>query len=82
MRASRTYAVHYLDCHGEEHHAICKTGGWLGVFLGEDRIVSGANPPSPQTVESLAEENRRLREENESLKRRLGDKDSTAIKEP
>ena len=79
MQDSRVYAVRYLDRQDVMHDARCNTSGWLGVFVADDRT-----PPTtsrPITLESLQEENRRLREENETLKRRLCEKDSTAIRE-
>lgn len=70
-KSDRIYAVRYLDRDGNEHEAHCKTSMWTGVYLTEDRIVRGAQRPEAR-AESLEEENRRLKEELERLKRREG----------
>jgi hypothetical protein len=67
-KSDRIYAVRYLDRDGNEHNAHCKTSMWTGVYFTEDRIVKYADRPVPQP-KSLEEENRRLREELERLKR-------------
>ena len=64
----RIYEIRYLDRDGNSHHAYCKTSGWSGVYLTEDNIEQSADVPD--TERSLVEENRRLREELEQLKRR------------
>lgn len=78
----RIYQVRYLDHDGNEHEAYAKTSMWTGVYLTEDRIVHYAKPPiDPEDVESLEEENRRLREELARLKSQNRDKGSDAIRE-
>jgi len=77
-RSDRIYLVRYVDAEGNEHEAHCKTSLMTGVYFTEDRIVhrageaqggdSPAGAPEPDAA-SLAEENRRLREEIERLKR-------------
>ena len=78
----RIYQVRYLDHDGNEHEAYAKTSMWTGVYLTEDRIVRYAKTPVDQEdVESLEEENRRLRAELERLKRQQNSGNSDAIKE-
>jgi hypothetical protein len=60
--------VRYSDKEGNQHHAYCKTSGWSGVYFTEDGVEQGAGAGKDQP--SLEEENRRLREELEQLKRR------------
>jgi len=77
---ARVYRVRYVDMANNEHDVCCNATG-AGVFLGDDRVVRHANPEEARSREALEAEIRRLREENESLRRRLGEHDSTAIKE-
>jgi hypothetical protein len=70
-KSDRIYAVRYLDQEGNEHQAHCKTSLWTGVYFTEDRIVKYADRADPQQP-SLEEENRRLREELERLRRERG----------
>jgi hypothetical protein len=63
----RIYEVRYLDKEGNRHHAYCKTSGWSGVYITEDRIEQAADVPEAERL--LQEENRRLREELQRLKR-------------
>lgn len=65
-KSDRIYLIHYLDADGNEHEAHCKTSMLTGVYFTEDRIVAYAEQPPPV---SLEEENRRLREEVERLRR-------------
>jgi hypothetical protein len=67
-KSDRIYAVRYLDRDGNEHRAHCKTSMWTGVYFTQDEIVQHARRSSNKQ-ESLEEENRRLREELERLKR-------------
>jgi hypothetical protein len=67
-KSDRIYAVRYLDKDGNEHQAHCKTSMWTGVYFTQDQIVKYAERPSDKQ-ESLEEENRRLRDELERLKR-------------
>jgi hypothetical protein len=75
-KSDRIYQVRYLDVDGNEHEAYAKTSMWTGVYLTEDRIVKyGKAPADHEEVESLAEENRRLREELARLRRKERDSD-------
>ena len=71
----RIYEVRYVDADGNEHEAHCKTSLFSGVYFTEDRIVRYAPRPAAHAdanvddAVALAEENRRLREEVERLKR-------------
>jgi hypothetical protein len=75
-KSDRIYGVRYLDNDGNEHEAHCKTSMWTGVYFTEDRIVRYAERPNQQAqardVESLEEENERLRQELQRLKREEG----------
>ncbi len=68
-KSDRIYKVRYLDKDGNEHHAHCKTSALSGVYFTKDEIVRYAERPEEPRGESLEEENRRLREEIERLKR-------------
>jgi hypothetical protein len=71
-KSDRIYSVRYLDADGNEHEAHCKTSMWTGVYFTRDEIVGYAQPMAAATgrpVSSLEEENRRLREEIERLRR-------------
>ena len=70
-KSDRIYRVRYLDQDGNEHEAHAKTSMWTGVYFTDDQIVQYADRPSPtaREAESLEEENRRLREELERLRR-------------
>jgi hypothetical protein len=80
----RIYEVRFLDADGNEHHASCKTSLFSGVYLTDDRIVRYAAPRENELVGdpsdrrddlhalALEEENRRLREELDGLKRGQG----------
>jgi hypothetical protein len=68
-RWDRIYEVHYEDESGNGHHAFCRTSGWSGVWFTEDQVTEPAVPASDEI--SLEEENRRLRDEVEQLKRKL-----------
>ena len=58
---ARIYQIVYRDEAGRTHRAHVKTSMMSGVYLTNDQIVmEGTAPPPPE--ESLAEENRRLRE--------------------
>jgi hypothetical protein len=70
-KSDRIYAVRYLDGAGHEHQAHCKTSLWTGVYFTEDRIVKHADRADRQQP-SLEEENRRLREELDRLRRERG----------
>ena len=76
-KSDRIYQVRYLDRDGNEHEAYAKTSMFTGVYLTEDRIVKYAKAPVDE-VESLEDENRRLREELKRLKR---NQDPNAIEE-
>jgi hypothetical protein len=65
---NRIYEVHYSDKEDNQHRAYCKTSGWSGVCFTENVTEQRAEPKKDQ--HSLEEENRRLREELEELKRR------------
>jgi hypothetical protein len=81
-KSDRIYQVRYRDVDGNEHEAYAKTSMWTGVYLTEDRIVAYASPPvDTQDVESLEEENRRLREELARLKEKERNRGSDAIRE-
>ncbi len=69
-KSDRIYQVRYVDQHGNEHHAHCKTSMWTGVYFTQDEIVSSPQPTQlAHEPESLEEENRRLREELARLRR-------------
>jgi hypothetical protein len=70
-KSDRIYAVRYLDRDGNEHQAYCKTSMWTGVYFTEDRIVTYADRPAGEKP-SLEEENRRLREELDRMRRQQG----------
>jgi hypothetical protein len=70
-KSDRIYGVRYLDRDGNEHEAHCKTSMWTGVYFTEDRIVKHADRTGRQQS-SLEEENRRLREEIDRLRREQG----------
>jgi hypothetical protein len=66
------YEVRYLDVHGDEHEATCKTSMFTGVYWTEDRIVVSNRALSPQPMnetERLRDENARLKAELERLRR-------------
>ena len=65
----RIYEVDYEDSSGYIHRAYCKTSMWAGVYWTEDQIVHRLTGSSKPELSDLAEENRRLREELEQLKR-------------
>lgn len=78
----RIYQVRYLDHGGNVHEAYARTSMWTGVYFTEDQITQHAKTPiDEEEVESLEEENRRLRQELERLKRKEKDKNSDAIQE-
>jgi hypothetical protein len=68
-KSDRIYEVRYLDRHGNERLAHCKTSLFTGVYFTEDRIVGHGQRSSEPRAASLEEENRRLREEVERLRR-------------
>lgn len=59
---SRIYQIVYRDQEGGVHRAHVKTSMLSGVYLTNDHIVQPAEPPRRAHDESLAEENRRMRE--------------------
>ena len=77
-KGSAIYHVVYVDKNGARHDAYCKTGLLSGVYFTEDvvtrhsPIVLKAEEARKKAAESLQEENRRLREELEALKRERG----------
>ena len=77
---SRVYRVRYVDKAHNEHEIRCNATG-AGVFLADNNVVRDANPDDALSRAELEDEICRLREENESLRRRLEERDSTAIKE-
>ena len=78
----RIYEIRYCDDEGNIHLAFARTNMWSGVYFTEDRIIRRARPTVDlEHVESLEEENARLRAELERLKRNQGDDHSEAIKE-
>jgi hypothetical protein len=78
----RIYQVRYYDYDGNEHEAYAKTSMWTGVYFTDDRIVHYASRPvDPEEVESLEDENARLRAELDRLKGKKRDRGSDAIQE-
>lgn len=69
-KSDRIYSVRYADREGHLHDAHCKTSLWTGVYFTADHIVkySANAAPAIATMESLADENRRLRAELERLR--------------
>jgi hypothetical protein len=67
-KGDRIYAVRYLDRDRNVHQAHCKTSVWSGVYFTDDSIVRYADRNDHHQT-SLEDENRRLREELERLKR-------------
>jgi hypothetical protein len=78
--AGRLYAVRFVAGDGSEHAALCQTSGWAGVFFTEDRVVQLA-PGRVDELETLREENRRLRAELDRLRRGGAGPEETAIRE-
>ena len=72
-KGERFYEVQYTSRDGATHSATCKTSLFSGVYFTEERQLSAPrfahNPPLHQTMEALREENLRLRQENERLRR-------------
>ena len=78
----RLYEIHYYDADGNEHEATCKTNMLAGVYFTEDNIVSYAESCSAadtesehaekpdEFVDSLIDENQKLRDEIERLRGR------------
>ncbi len=78
----RIYQVRYRDHEGNIHEAYARTNMWSGVYFTEDNIVHRVKLPiDEEEVESLEEENARLRAELDRLKRRDRDRNSDAIEE-
>jgi hypothetical protein len=78
----RIYQVRYIDHDGNVHEAYARTSMWTGVYFTEDQITQHAKTPiDEEEVESLEQENRRLREELARLKRKAKDKNSDAFQE-
>ena len=78
----RIYEVRYGDHEGNTHVAYARTSYWSGVYFTEDSIVHYEKPPiDEEVVESLEDENRRLREELARLKRKDRESTSDAIEE-
>jgi hypothetical protein len=71
-KSDRIYAVRYIDQDGNEHQAHCKTSMWTGVYFTEDRIVKYADRACVMQQPSLEDENRRLREELDRIRREQG----------
>ncbi len=61
-RDSRIYRIAYRDEHGRLHRAHVKTALFSGVYLTDDRIAAENESPAQTSKESLAAENRRLKE--------------------
>lgn len=76
----RIYEVRYVDHEGNIHHAFARTNMLAGVYFTEDHIVHRATPISDEHIETLEEENARLRAEVARLKRNR-DPGSDAIQE-
>ena len=67
---NRIYQIKYEDADGKIHQATCKTSLLSGVYLTEDRIVGTPGVHEHDSVTNdLLEENRRLRQEIEALKK-------------
>ncbi len=64
---SRIYQIVYRDRHGNVHRAHVKTSMLSGVYLTNDHIVQPAGTPPQVQQDTLAEENRRLRERIKEL---------------
>jgi len=78
----RIYEVRYRDHEGNVHEAYARTNMLSGVYFTEDHIVHRVKPAiDEQEVESLEEENARLRAELDRLKRKEHDRGSDAIQE-
>jgi hypothetical protein len=78
----RIYQVRYLDRDNNVHEAYARTSMWTGVYFTEDQILQHGKPSiEEEEVESLEEENARLRSELERLKRKAKDKNSDAFQE-
>jgi hypothetical protein len=81
-KSDRIYQVRYIDRDGNEHEAYAKTSMWTGVYFTEDRIVDYAKKPiDVDEVETLEEENARLRAELDRLKNKDRNRGSDAIQE-
>jgi hypothetical protein len=77
-KSDRIYLVRYTDRDGNEHEAHCKTSMWTGVYFTDDRIVRHAERrdgwreiarDEEDRRLNLEDENRRLREEVDRLRR-------------
>jgi hypothetical protein len=72
--SDRIYEIVYVDREGRAHEATCKMSLFTGVYLTADRVISRdverpvAEVEGGRSAESLAEENRRLKEELARLK--------------
>jgi hypothetical protein len=72
------YHVIYVDQQDAHHDAYCKTSMWSGVYFTKDVVtrhspaVLKAEESKKKATASLQDENRRLREELEALKRGRG----------
>jgi hypothetical protein len=71
-KEERIYRVVYQDQDGRRHEAHCKTSMLTGVYLTNDVVVDERESP-PSTTAALQEENRRLRDEVERLKKERGE---------
>ena len=68
---SRLYELKYEDKDGNIHQATCKTSMLAGVYFTEDEIVEPAKEIKYSSRETeLEEENRRLKQQIDELKRR------------
>jgi hypothetical protein len=78
----RIYQVRYLDHDDNVHEAYARTSMWTGVYFTEDHIIQYGKPPiDEEDVETLGEENARLRAELARLKRKQRETGSDAIEE-
>lgn len=76
----RIYEVRYTDHDDNIHQAYARTSMLTGVYFTEDRVVHYETPPiDKEEVESLEEENARLRAELERFKRKERDKNADAF---
>jgi hypothetical protein len=85
-KSDRIYEIRYADADGNEHRASCKTSLFSGVYFTDDRIIRYATSQADEQAENesghttdgdlqmlaLEDENRRLREQVERLKRAQG----------